>query len=91
MSHANPIDGGYVLLPWVAIRLGAARMAKGLEDHARDSWRNMSQEELVEHAAEHLGRYLEGDGSEDHLLHAMLRLMMAVEVRQRELPDPVPV
>jgi hypothetical protein len=77
------VGPGQELLPWQAIRAIAAMMAEMLATgkHGRDDWRRMAMIEHLDHADAHIGNHFDGDTSEDHLLHAACRLLMAVEQR----------
>lgn len=71
------------LLPHKAIDAIADMMARMLDEgrHGRDDWRKMSEGDHLSHAAGHLCLLDQGDDSEDHLMHAACRLLMALEQR----------
>jgi hypothetical protein len=80
---------GHDLLPRRAIDAIAEMMAHMLATgkHGRDDWRAMSVREHTIHAHQHVANIYAGDTSEDHLLHAACRLLMAVEQRMtHDLP-----
>jgi len=52
-------------------------LAYGAEKYDRDNWRLIDEESHINHALTHLFAYLGGDTQDDHLEHALCRLMMA--------------
>lgn len=56
--------------------------------HPRGSWVTDGFKCHVEHAFNHLGRYIDGDRSENHIAHALWRMMAAAELEPAEIPLP---
>lgn len=54
-------------------------LAEGLEKYPDEPWRHMPPVEHWEHFRAHIDKYLAGDKSEDHIGHALCRLIMYVE------------
>jgi hypothetical protein len=55
----------------------AQAMAIGAATHGLNNWkRGLPRSVIVNHMIEHLHQALSGDTSEDHLAHALCRLMM---------------
>lgn len=81
------LEGRYDLVPFSAIHESAKILKAGAEKYGVDNWRKISVESHVNHALEHLYRYLElkrlnlseEDGDYD-LGHALVRLMFAVAI-----------
>jgi hypothetical protein len=75
---ANPVPERFDLVPWEAVRIVAATLTKGLEDHDEGGWRKLPRREHVGRALRHLALYLV-DGDEEELRHGATRALMAVE------------
>ena len=78
----------YTLLPYEAIRRYAEVMAEGRDKYGEYNWeKGFAIRPLLEHAIEHIFKYLDGDRGEDHLGHALWNIGAAVtsEVRWPEL------
>ncbi len=58
-------------------------LAEGERTHAPGAWLENAPENHARRAARHLAQLEAGDRSEDHLTHALCRLALAVEVRER--------
>lgn len=68
--------------PKAIIKVGEV-MAKGAERYEKDNWRKIPIDSQLDHALEHIYKYLANDISdEDHLSHAATRLLMALELRE---------
>lgn len=52
-------------------------MARGCETHGLDNWRKIPARDHVNRALVHLLAFLAGDPSDDHLVHAACRAIMA--------------
>jgi len=48
--------------------------------YGKDNWRKIDTESHINHAISHAYAYLAGDKQDDHLSHALTRLMMAIGV-----------
>jgi hypothetical protein len=72
-----------------ALRIVARILAAGERTHPPDAanhWLKISTREHVARAMEHIDRFLVGaHADEDHLAHALTRLLLAVELRERLL------
>lgn len=72
------VPASFHLCDWPALfRLGA-RMQDGAQKYSRDNWRKIPIEDHLNHAVCHIGAYLAGDLSDDHLDGAFARVMMAL-------------
>ena len=69
------------LLPPRALAKATATMAEGEGTHGQDEWRNHDATWHLAAAVVHIGSALKGDESEDHIIHAVCRLMMCSEQR----------
>jgi len=70
------------LLPQGALFAAAGVMHEGAEKgYAEGGWRELSTQSHLNHAMGHIVGHLNGDRQEDHLSHAIVRLMMAWETR----------
>lgn len=70
----------FTQLPAEAVRRAAAIITAGIATHGKNNWRRLGVDEHLDHAAEHLNRYMAGDDEEDHLGHALCRVLFACEV-----------
>lgn len=61
------------------LRLGAI-VAEGATKYGQDNWRLIDVESHINHALVHLFAFMAGDDQDDHLGHALCRLMFAVGV-----------
>ena len=55
----------------------AAGLTAGAKKHPNETWKSIPAEEHAARAIRHLNMYRKGDRSEDHLLNASMRCMMA--------------
>lgn len=53
----------------------------GAEKYGEWNWRKISLEDNLNHALSHIYAYLAGDTSDDHLGHALCRLMFATSLK----------
>jgi len=67
----------------LALHSLAATLMAGRRTHRSGTWRVKPIAYHVGRARRHLELLQAGDGSEDHLSHALARLAMAVELRER--------
>ena len=56
----------------------------GEDNHPLFSWVPLGVAGNMAHFSKHIDLYRDGDKSEDHLSHAACRLLMALELRERE-------
>lgn len=78
---------GFHLLPTSAL-FDAAKVCKEGADKYGETFQNrnytkISVEEHLNHAIQHIYAYLAGDAQDDHLGHAIVRLMFAFDVHDR--------
>ena len=52
----------------------------GAEKYGRDNWRKITVDEHMNHSLQHIYAYLIGNTEDDHLAHALCRLMFAMVV-----------
>lgn len=71
--------GRFDLVPGEAI-IRAAAICEAGENHGHNNWRRIKYASHINHALQHLSALLADDTSDDHLGHALVRLMMAVAV-----------
>jgi len=58
-------------------------MDRGRLTHPSDDWQARPVAEHLAHARAHLEALAAGDNNEDHLAHAVCRLLMALELQER--------
>lgn len=65
-------------LPWLALIRAAEAMKHGMKYEALtpDNWRGVPPEEHLNHALRHIALHQAGDDSEDHVGHALNRILM---------------
>lgn len=69
----------YDLISPIGLRRLAETYAEGSEKYGDYNWeRGMPISEMLNHACEHIRKYLEGDRSEDHLAHGAWNLFGAM-------------
>jgi len=55
----------------------AAGLTAGAKKHPDESWKTIPPQEHAARAMRHLNKFRKGDKSEDHLINASMRVMMA--------------
>lgn len=70
----------YIAPAWLdAVARG---LTEGAIKHPGETWRTIPSSEHAARALRHLNMYLMGDRSEDHLINASMRCMMAAETAE---------
>lgn len=62
----------------------AQGLTAGAEKYGPDNWRSIPATEHAWRAIRHLVKFAAGDRSEEHLINASMRCMMAFEVAKKE-------
>lgn len=75
-----------LLDPIVMFRL-AKVIGLGAEKYGDDNWSRISVEDHLNHAVQHIYAWLAGDAQEDHLGHALCRVVLAAAVEQTEMNE----
>jgi hypothetical protein len=78
-TQAQPIQKLPPGVEDIALRV----LNEGAKTHPPGTWENTSVSEHIVHASEHMIQFSFGDTSEDHLAHAMVRLMFAVSLQNK--------
>jgi hypothetical protein len=55
---------------------------EGAEKYGEENWRGIPAKEHINHALIHLYAYLAGDKQDEHLSHALCRIMFAIGVEE---------
>ena len=92
-ARQSRLDYRFDLLPPLATARVAAILGAGASKYGEWNWTGIPASENINHALAHIFAYVAGDsqegGPENHLHHALCRLMFAVDVcersRQQEL------
>lgn len=71
------------LIPAIALFNVAEVMYEGNEKYGADNWQKISIPVHIGRATQHLYAYLAGDRTEDHLSHAICRLLFAAELHYK--------
>jgi hypothetical protein len=66
------------LIPPEAMFRVAEVFAYGATKYAPDNWRKIKSDDHLNHLFQHLYAYMAGDRQDDHLGHALCRMMMFV-------------
>ena len=74
-QSAEPNEYLYLNYPW--LNEIAAGLTAGAEKHPGETWQEIPAVEHAARALRHLSLYLKGDTSEEHLVNASMRCMMA--------------
>ena len=82
---------GFHLLP-ISAMFDAARVAKyGADKYGETrldrNYTKIHSDDHINHALQHIYAYLAGDTQDDHLGHAIVRLMFAYDCHQREMKE----
>ena len=76
-ATASKLDVAWDELDMPALRRAAQAMHNGIATHGKGNWRKgIDKSTCLNHLYEHLAQYQSGNTDEDHLAHAMCRLMM---------------
>jgi len=76
-ATASKIDVAWDEIHWPAIRRAAQAMHRGIQTHGKGNWRKgVDTATCLNHLYEHLAQFQAGNTDEDHLAHALCRLMM---------------
>ena len=71
----NPI---YISLAQLAYDIVLDTMISGEKDHPGNPWTEKSASYHLSHASDHIDKHAIGDDAEDHLKHALTRIVMAI-------------
>ncbi len=82
-QSAEPNEYRYFSYPWMDEI--AAGLTAGAEKHPGETWRDIPAREHAARAFRHLSLYLKGDVTEEHLVNASMRCMMARVMEREEL------
>ena len=76
-------------IPPISLKLLAECLGFGARLYGFDNWKNISIEENLCHAMNHINEWNRGDRSEPHLVNAMARISFAIwqAVDTREQPE----
>lgn len=72
------------IVPPLALFEVAKVLSEGAEKYGAYAWKNIEVNDHLNHAIQHVYGYLSGDRTEEHLSHAICRLMFALEVSEVE-------
>lgn len=78
-NHSH-IPARFDLIDGEAMFKMAQVLHEGAESHGEENWRGVPIKDNLNHALMHIYAYLAKDGSDDHLPHALCRIMFAVAV-----------
>lgn len=70
------------LIPPKALLNTAAILKQGAVKYGENNWRGLSVEDNLNHALVHIYAYLASDRQDDHLGHALCRMMFAKELEK---------
>lgn len=76
------VDARFDLVPPRALQAAALTLGHGAVKYGCLNWQQISVQEHLNHALNHINLYQLNDSSEEHLSHALVRLMMAFEIEQ---------
>ena len=62
----------------------AKGLTAGAEKHPGETWRKIPSQEHAARAIRHLNMYIMGDRSDDHLVNASMRVMMAFATSEKK-------
>lgn len=71
------------LISHIGERRLAETYGEGAEEYGDHNWlQGIPQSNLINHAKDHINRYLSGDRSEDHLAHAAWNMFAAMHMEE---------
>lgn len=70
------------LVPPLAMLKASEILKMGADRYGEGNWKKISIPSHLNHAISHLFLHLSGDQSEDHLSHAVCRLMFALDLEE---------
>ena len=77
----------YDLIPWEGTRREALIFSEGVAKYGLNNWRKgLVVTDVINHAIEHILRYLEGDREEDHLAKVKWAMTVVMEF-EKTRPD----
>lgn len=74
------ISTAFHWLPCDAMRLVAQCARYGGEKYGPENYRTIDGPDHIAHAWNHMNEFMAGDRSEDHLVHAALRLLFTIQL-----------
>lgn len=83
-GRQSKLDYRFDLIDTKAIFKLANVLHTGEVRYGKDNWRKIDTESHLNHALSHIFAYLAGDTQDQHLSHAMCRLMMSIGVEGNE-------
>lgn len=81
----SKLDYRFDLIDTKAIFALANVLHHGEVEYGKDNWRKIDVESHLNHATSHIYAYLAGDKQDEHLSHALCRLMMAIGVEKGDI------
>ncbi len=83
------VSARFDCIPPVVLRLLAQSLGFGARKYGKENWRKIEQWDHLNHAMNHINEWNRGDRSEQHLVHAMARITLALQhaVEQKQQPD----
>ena len=75
-------DYRFDLIDTKAIFALANVLHTGEQEYGKDNWRKIDTESHLNHALSHIYAYLAGDKQDNHLSHALCRVMMSIGVER---------
>jgi hypothetical protein len=72
------------IIPPIALFEVAKVLAEGAEKYGAYNWKNIDINDHLNHAIQHVYGHLSGDRTEEHLSHAICRLMFALELFEED-------
>jgi Domain of unknown function (DUF5664) len=73
----------YHLIPPLPVKLVAETLAYGAARYGANNWQLIPESDHLNHAIGHIFEYLSGNEDEQHLAHALCRLMFAASGQLR--------
>lgn len=86
-GHQSKLPVRFDLIPAVELFEVAKVLSEGAEKYGEYNWQKIPTRDHINHALSHNYAFLAGDTSDDHITHAICRLLFAAFTSKREVPD----
>lgn len=91
-GRQSRVDARFDLIPPYVLQAVAEVLGAGARKYGEDNWKRITTNEHLNHALNHVNlHFLKDKSGEDHLAHAVVRLMMAYHVEYLGVQIDAPV
>lgn len=83
-GRQSRLDARYDLIPPYAEEIVAEVLAEGAVKYGQWNWLKIPSDSHLNHARQHIAKFIQGDKSEDHAAHAATRIAFWLDMLKRE-------